>query len=312
MGMTLIEASKHAAASGDVLRSAIIDFYAGSSSILANLPFININGNSYSYRQRDKLPGVAFRGVNEAYTTENGVVNPQSEALAIAGGTLDYDTFLAETLGMEGRDSEREAQAEALALFWTKNFIKGDTTNDPRGIDGLQVRLVNDQLIDAGATSGGDALSLAKLDSLKRQTFRPTHWIMNETMQDRLTQAARNQNVGGFISFTQDAFGNTQTVYNNLPILTVDLDNEGNEILPFTEANPGGGSAASTSIYCVSFGDQGVSGLQSQSGLMARDLGLTDSGTIYRDLVEWYSTFGVFHGRGAARLRGIKDAAVVV
>lgn len=312
MGMTLIEASKHAMNSGDVLRSAIIDFYSGSSSILANLPFITINGNAYTYNRKDKLPGVAFRGVNETFTSSAGVINPQTEALAIAGGTLDFDKFLAETLGMDGRNSDRQSQAEALSLFWTKNFIKGDVVSDPRGFDGLQVRLVNDQLIDAGATSGGDALSLAVLDRVKRQVWRPTHWIMNQTMQDRLSQAARNQDVGGFISFGQDAFGNTQTIYNGLPILTIDLDNESNEILPFLENNPGGGGAASTSIYCVSFGDQGVSGIQSSSGLMVNDLGLTDSGTIFRDLVEWYSTFGVFHGRGAARLQGIKDAPVVV
>ena len=37
----------------------------------------------------------------------------------------------------------------------------------------------------------------------------------------------------------------------------------GNDILPFTEPNPGGGAAASTSIYAVSFGDGGVVGIHS-------------------------------------------------
>ena len=52
-------------------------------------------------------------------------------------------------------------------------------------------------------------------------------------------------------------------------------------------------------------------GIQNGS-IDVEDLGLTDSGVLYRTLVEWYSSFAVFHGRGAARLQGITDAAVTV
>lgn len=309
MAMTLLEQSK--LDTGNTLRQGIIEYYAGSSAILANLPFEDIQGNALKYNTEQTLPGIGFRGVNEAYTESVGVINPQTESLTIAGGTLDVDRFLIKTQGESARSRHEAMKVRALSLRWTNRFIKGDSNSNPKEFDGLQVRLVNGQLIDAGATSGGDALSLAKLDQLADQVVNPTHWIMNKAMRRRLTQAARNTSVGGFITYEQDMFGRKQSFYQGMPILELDLDNLGNEILPFTEANPGGGTAASTSIYCVSFSEEGVMGIQNGS-IDVEDLGLTDSGVIYRTLVEWYSSFAVFHGRGAARLQGIKDAAVTV
>ncbi len=309
MAMTLLEYAK--LASGDQLKQGVIEYYAGSSGILANLPFEPINGNALKYNTEETLPGVGFRGVNETYTASNGVINPQTESLTIAGGTLDVDRFLIKTQGEGARARHESMKVRALALNWTKKFIKGDTTTAPKEFDGLQVRLVNGQLIDAGATSGGDALSLAKLDQLIDQVFMPTHLIMNKTMRRLLTAAARSTSVGGFITWDIDQFGRQIASYNGLPIIELDLDNAGAEILPFTEANPGGGAAASTSIYCVSFTEEGVMGIQN-GGIEVEDLGLTDDGTLYRTLVEWYSAFAVFHGRGAARLRGIKNDTVTV
>lgn len=309
MAMTLLEYAK--LSSGDQLKQGVIEYYAGSSGILMNLPFENIQGNALKYNTEDTLPGIGFRGINETYTASNGVINPQTESLTIAGGTLDVDRFLMKTQGESARARHEAMKVRALSLNWTQKFIKGDSNTTPQEFDGLQVRLVNGQLIDAGVSSGGDALSLAKLDQLIDQVHMPTHLIMNKTMRRLLTAAARNTSVGGFISHEMDAFGKQITMYNGLPIIELDLDNAGAEILPFTEANPGGGAAASTSIYCVSFSEEGVMGIQNGE-IDVEDLGLTDDGTIYRTLVEWYSSFAVFHGRGAARLRGIKNATVTV
>jgi hypothetical protein len=87
MALTLVEAAK--LETGDVVRQAIIELYAGSSDILMNLPFETIAGNAMKYNRESSLPGVGFRGVNEAYTPSTGVLNPLTEALVIAGGDLD-------------------------------------------------------------------------------------------------------------------------------------------------------------------------------------------------------------------------------
>ncbi len=307
MALTLVEAAK--LETGDAYRSAIIELYAGSSDILMNLPFESIQGNALTYNREASLPGVGFRGVNEAYTPSTGVLNPLTESLVIAGGDLDVDKFIVDTMGQNQRSVHEAMKVRALALAWTRKFIKGDNQSDPREFDGLQVRVTGAQLVAAGSTANGTALSLAKLDEAIDQTLNPTHIIMNKAMRRRLTTAARTYTVGGFITYDVDAFGRTVTKYNDLPILIVDLDHTQTSILPFTEAATSG-NATATSIYVVSMGDDGVMGLQN-GGVDVRDLGELQTAPVYRTRVEWYNGFGAFNGRAATRLYSIADAAVV-
>lgn len=308
MALTLVEAAK--LNPGDVIKNAIIELYAGSSDILMNLPFEGISGNAMKYNRESALPGVGFRGVNEAYTASTGILNPMTESLVIAGGDLDVDKFIVQTMGANQRAVHEAMKVRALSLSWTQKFIKGDTSSDPREFDGLQARIVGDQLIKAGTSASGDALSLAILDQAIDQTLNPTHLIMNKAMRRRLTQAARNTSVGGYITYDKDAFGRTVTKYNDLPILIVDLDNTQTAILGFTEACESG-NAVGTSIYVVSMGDGMVMGLQN-GGMDVRDLGELQTSPLYRTRVEWYNGFGVFNGRAATRIKHIKDAAIVV
>lgn len=307
MALTLVEAAKQA--SGDVVRSAIIELYARSSDILQFLPFESIAGNALKYNREEALPGVGFRGVNEGYSESTGIINPVTEVLSIAGGDLDVDKFIIDTMGADRRSTEEAMKVKALAGFWTKKFLKGDTTSDPKEFSGLQSRITGDQLISAGATSGGAALSLTKLDELIDLVDSPTHLLMNKAMRRRLTAAARTTGVGGYITYEADAFGRQITKYNDLPILIVDKDELYADILPFSEAASSGGATA-TSIYCVSFSEEGVSGIQN-GGIDARDLGELETKPALRTRVEWYSGMAVYKGRAAARLRHIGDLAVV-
>lgn len=307
MGLTLIEAAK--LETGDVYRAGVIEMYAGSSSILQVLPFETIAGNAYKYNQEQSMPGVGFRGVNESYTSSTGVLNPQTESVVIAGGELDVDTFIVQTMpGSDVRGTHERMKIRALGLAWTKKFIKGDSTTDPREFDGLQKRVTGNQLIAAGSTANGTALSLDKLDEAIDQTLNPTYLIMNKKMRRRLTTAARDTAIGGFISYTTDAFGKQLMMYNDLPILTLDLDNTGAEILGFAEAATSG-TATGTSIYIVSMGDGMLSGIQN-GGMTVQDLGLLQSEPKYRTRVEWFNGLCIMNGRAVTRLYSIADAAV--
>ena len=223
------------------------------------------------------------------------------------------DRFIVATMGANQRSVQEGMKVKALAHRWTLAFLKGDSSTDPREFDGLQRRIPvgSTQLIDAGATSGGDALSLYKLDTLISKGDNPNYLIMNKTMALRLAQAARTTTVGGFISWDPSEFGTRILAYNGIPILMVEEDSTGTAILPFSEANPGGGTAASTSIYAVSFGDGGVVGIQNGQ-VDVRDLGELETKPVMRTRVEWYAGIAIFNGKAAARMRGIKDAAIVV
>jgi hypothetical protein len=96
--------------------------------------------------------------------------------------------------------------------------------------------------------------------------------------------------------------------YNDLPIITVDLDHEGNAILPFTEAATSG-TATATSIYIVSMGADGLTGLQNGS-IDVRDMGELQTSPVYRTRVEWYNGIAIYNGRAATRLYSISDAAI--
>lgn len=307
MSLTLIEASKTLQ---NPLDQAVVEIYAKESPILGVLPFMNITGNAYKYNREDTLPGIGFRGVGESYPESTGIINPLTEALTIAGGEIDVDTFIVKTEGGGRRAIETSMKLKALSLAWGAKFFKGDSVSSPAEFDGLQKRLVNNQLIAAGATAGGDALSLQLLDKAIDQTYNATHLAMSKAMRRRFTQAVRNTNVGGVIAQTVDSFGRQVTTYNGLPILEIDMDNTGTQILDFTEACPGGGSAVGASIYVLSLGLDTLCGIQ--NGLpSAEDLGKLQSKPAFRTRVEWFSAFCVRHPRAGTRVWGIKDAAFV-
>lgn len=306
MALTLLEAAK--LETGNAVRSAIIEMYAGSSDVLANLPFENITGNSISYNREASLPGVGFRGVNEAYTPSTGILNPITERLVIAGGDLDVDKFIVDTMGEAQRTVHEEMKVRALGLAWTRKFIKGDTSSDVREFDGLQTRVTGDQVISAGATSGGAALSLAKLDEAIDQTFQPSAILMSRAMARKFSAAARNTSVGGYITWDRNELGARVLAYNDLPIWTVDLDNTETAILPFTEAAAAGASTA-TSIYIMGLGPMGLTGIQ--NGMIdARDIGELEGQPAFRTRVEWYNGLAIYHGRAVTRLQHIGDLAI--
>lgn len=309
MAMTLVEAAKLALNGGAVIQSSVIEMFARASDILRALPFENIAGNALKYNQEAALPGIAFRGVNESYTESVGVINPKVEALYIAGGDLDVDAFIIKTMGLGVRSTHEQMKVKALAADWTRAFIKGDSETQPREFDGLQKRLTGAQLIANGSTSGGDVLSLAKLDEAIDAVDNPTHIIMSKAMRRLLTTAARTPTVSGTIDYMPDEFGRRVTHYNGLPILVAYSENGGTEPLAFDEANPGGGSAVGTSIYVTSFGSARLQGIQS-GPMEVRDLGELQTTPAWRTRVEWYPGMALLHGRAASRLYGIKTGAV--
>jgi len=306
-GLTILEAAK--LNKGTEEQRAIIELYSGSSDILANLPFQNIQGNALKYNREANYPGVGFRGVNESYTASTGVLNPVTEVLVIAGGELDVDAFIVQTMGAEQRAVHEAMKVRALSLAWTNKFINGNNATDPREFDGLEIRTVGDQLISAGSTANGAALSLAKLDQAIDQVLAPTHLIMNKAMARKFAAAGRATAVSGYITYNPDELGRRIMQYNGIPILVVDKDNNGSDILGFDEAAASGTSTA-TSIYVVSMGPQGLTGIQN-GGMDVRDLGELQSAPVMRTRVEWYNGIAVFNGRAVCRLQHIGDLAIV-
>jgi hypothetical protein len=307
--LTLIEAAKIAATNGEAKKAGVIALFAEKSDMLNALPFTDISGNALTFTQEGALPTTAFRGVNEAYTANNGVFSPQTESLYMAGGDLDVDMFILKTQGDGVRGKHEGIKVKALAVGVTTQIMSGDTATDARGFDGLQKRITGGQLVANGATSGGDALSLANLDTVIDSVNEPTHIILSRAMRLKFQSAYRTSTFPN-IYMTVDEAGKQIWSYAGLPLLVGYPSNSNTKILPFTEANPGGGSAVGTSIYVVSFSEDGVCGIQN-GGMDVRDLGELQTAPVKRTRVEWYPGLTVQSPYAAARLYGIKNAAIV-
>lgn len=305
MALTLVESAKIALGRDEVLKATIMELYASNSDVLQYMPFTNIAGNALAFNREKTLPDIGFRGVNEAYSEGTGELDQITEALAIAGGDIDVDKFLVDTGGPDQRAVQEGLKIKALSLSLTKEILKGDVTTTPKGFDGLQVRCTGDQLVDNSTAASGAGLSLVKLDEAIDATEQATHLIMNKGNRRRLTGAARNYTVGGFITYDVDNFGVRVAKYNELPILIADKDNTDTDILPFTEA-AASGSSVTSSIYVVSFNDTGVVGLQNQE-MQVRDLGELETKPVYRTRVEWYIALAVMRPRAVTRLRYIQN-----
>ncbi|MEQ8308023.1 MAG: hypothetical protein RIA09_15810 [Hoeflea sp.] len=305
MALTLLEASKLNPA--EVVRNSVIKMFAENSDILAAIPFDDIPGGSLSYNVEGKLPSVGFRGFNESYQESTGIINPATETLRIAGGDMDVDKALIKTRGESIRATHEAMKVKSFSLKIASKIINGDSMVNPREFDGLRVRIVGDQLVPANLTApnANSPLSLESLDAAIDKVDGATHLIMSKAMRRKLTQAERN-GIGGDITYTKDDFGRRVTMYNDLPILIADYDDEGKEIMPFNEAGPAGGAVCS-SIYVVNLGDGYLTGIQ--NGVMeVVDLGEVDDKPVFRTRVEWLVSLCIMHGRAAARVWGITNA----
>jgi hypothetical protein len=314
MALTLVEAAKTAANNGETKRAGVIALYAKTSAWLAGLPFKNIPGNAYAYNQEAVLPGMAFRGINEAYTASTGIVNPAAEMLRIAGGELDVDRAIVKTMGAGVRSTQEQMKTKAIAHGLTARLIKGDSLSDPREFDGIQnrVRIGGPQFFSAGGTQAGDPLSLFTLDTAIAATAGTNKQIWcNVPTWLRFSQAARNQDVGGLIVWDKDEFGRPLMRYNGIALVPAFPEQDGDDPLPFTEQGgfsnvPGG--ATSTSLYVVGLGDGYLSGLQNGT-MEVTDLGELQSGPpVLRTRIEWLISLVAEHPKCITRYAGISNA----
>ncbi|AIQ13635.1 major capsid protein [Paenibacillus durus] len=306
MALTLLESAK---LTQDALQKGVITTFVQSAPVLQMLPFIEYQGSAYAYNREDTLPDVAFRGVNESYTESTGTVARESETLVILGGVSDVDRYQQQTESNlnDIRAVHTGLKAKATAFKFQDTFFNGDVAVDSKSFNGLKKRISGDQLLTA-ATNGLDIsddanvhIFLEALDALIYQTRgRADALFMDSKTMIKLNSIARKL---GFHAQSVDAMGQPVTLYNNVPIFDAGENAVGAKIIGHGETT--GSAVNTTSIYAVKFGaNQFLSGL-TNGGVQVEDLGLTDSGTAYRTLVEFYCGIAMFDPKSAARLSGI-------
>ena len=285
------------------LASGVVQIFAESNPVLALMPFTNVAGNSYRYNVEAALPGIAFRDFNEGYVESTGVVNPLTEKLTIIGGDSDFDVAQIK-MGTGSNDTRAihdAMKAKALSLEWLRTFFTGDTAVSPKAFDGLNKRLTGDQVLTAG-TNGG-TITFEALDELcDAVSGGPTAIFARKSVIRAYRSIARGMGGNTAETVMVPNFGQPAVTFNGIPILPIEEDSLGGEIIPGDETQ--GANNKTTSVYAVRFGPDALSGIQT-GPIDVRDLGEIDAKPALRTRTEWYSGIVVKHPRAAARLKGV-------
>jgi hypothetical protein len=142
-------------------------------------------------------------------------------------------------------------KVKALAAEITRVLIKGDSTSNPREFDGLQNRIVGAQLIAAGSTNGGDALSLLEARPADRSVAGPNKVLwMSKAMRRRITRRRAHDRRRLHHAHDSTTSAAQLIKYNDIPILVPYEDNGGTEPLAFDESARAAAGDVGTSIYC--------------------------------------------------------------
>lgn len=310
MAVLLADAAKMAPTK---LQRGVIETFILESSVLDRLPMMQITGNAYAYNAEGTLPGVEFRAVNSAYSESTGTVNTHTEKLVIMGGDADVDRFIQMTMSdlNDQRAVQTRMKVKSAVYKFQDAFINGDVAVDANGFDGLKKRLINNQHIVAdtdGVPVLGDLSDLHAvwdiIDEGMSRVKNADAIYGPKALISKLKSSARRLTA---YTETTDAFGKKISMYDGVPLLDIGKRADGTDIIPMTETT---GSATDTgSLYIVDFGDDeadgGVTGI-TNGGIMVDDLGQLQEKPAYRTRIEWYLGVGLFSGRAASRISGLR------
>src|SRR4051812_7501697 len=183
------------------MRKGIVQEITNESVFLRHLRFVSVDGFAYTYNRQKTLGGIAFRGLNETYTNDTGVVNPAVETLAIFGGEVRTDRQIVNKQGDVARANAIAAKVKKAGLFFDRYVIKGDPTVDPLQFYGLNTRLTGTQVLSAGANGGALTLDLLDqaLDAVVGSNTRK-FIVCNKYVRRQITKLIRDAAGGAGIS----------------------------------------------------------------------------------------------------------------
>ena len=284
------------------MRKGIVQEITNESVFLKALRFVPVDGFAYTYNRQKTLGGIAFRGLNDSYTNDTGVVNPQVETLSIFGGEVRTDRQIVNKQGDVARANAIAAKVKKAGLFFDRYVVKGDPSVDPLQFYGLNARLTGGQVISAGTNGGPLTLDLLDhaLDAVVGSNTKKLI-VCNKYVRRQITALLRQTAGGARIS----EIGPQATEYDGAAIAVLDEDGDETPILNLDETQ--GTSSVTTSLYVLRPGSdvdgEYVQGLIGSNLIEHVTVGLL--GTFYSDIVEANMGIGMFHPRAAIRVKVI-------
>ena len=323
MADTLINLVEFAKGMNNLVASGMIEQFARESDVLQTIGFKQAPQGINRYERQTSEPAVNFRLLNAEPEISHGSSETLQDACYPISGLIEFDRIKLQRYGAGKKTMDMLGQMSNAARLWTTTFITGNNRLDPSRFSGLQARLTADssgsvdgssddsRLLANSISSGGGALSMSKMDLAESLVARPTHWLASRRMLVKFKAAARDPNLTNN-RFTDDydsQLGRRVTRFGDIPILTGYEPSKGSSFLPFNEVAFGGGAAVTTSLYLVSFREDGVCGIQTAEPTY--EPVDTDRGVFKRDLFEWDNGITIEDHYSALRLSSVADAPIV-
>lgn len=306
-GLTLPEGS---------LSRAFVETFVKESDIWRAMPIRPAVQGKFRYEKLAALPSVANRGLNEAGNESLGKFEIGEEGVFFEDEYMKYDRALFDTFGEAGRAKHEQAKVIAMSQNASRLLFSGDTASQPREPNGFKKRFTaaDVNLFVNNTGSGGGALSLQKLDIVRRAVNKPTHWVFPYDLLAYVDAAARSPTLTNNM-FTQgmdQELGRVVTRYAGLPILYGYDPDDSPVLLQFNEVGSGGGSAVTASIYLLSLDlSNDKCFLVESTPLSVRDEGQIQGQPFYSTNVKWDWGLATVHPRSGARLSSITKATIV-
>lgn len=289
--------------------AGIVQIITNNSIFMRRLRFIGVPEFSYAYSRQQTTGGIAFRGLNESFTADVGVVNPQVELLKIFGGTVKTDRQLGRgPKGNAVRANNVAQKVKRASLTFDLKVLKGNSQTDPKEFDGLNRRLTGRQAFNA-ATNGA-VLSLDLLDDALDRTVGTDDQkiiVCNKAIRRQMNKLVIDAAGGAAVADVKTGITN----YKGAAVEVVDEDGDNSAVLDFDETV--GNSAVTTSLYVVNpSGDvdqENMRGLMRDiDGKMIEMVPYGERSGFIEDLVEAVAGIALHHPRCATRLKGLLAA----
>ncbi|MBI3979652.1 MAG: phage major capsid protein [Chloroflexi bacterium] len=294
MALTLVEAAK---LSNDVVLAGVIETVVYESETLQRLPFIELNGNALTYNRENTASTASWYAVGATWSESTPDFTQVTANLTILGHDADVDNYIRQT-----RSNVQDVEAAILALAaksvaqeFDNQFINGDGTGNK--ITGLKSATPAAQQVAQAAN--GATLTLAKLDEMidKVRPGKPHALIMSKRSRRKLKELRRGQSAA-VIETSMGAFGQMVTTYDGIPVTI-------NEWQSDTETK-GAGSATSSTIYALQFGEGAIAGL-TNGGIQLERIGSLETRDATRTRLKWYVGLAIFNTLKLAYLDGVQD-----
>jgi hypothetical protein len=307
MAMTMAEAAKLAT---DQLVAGVIETIVKESPILAMLPWTEVVGNALAYNRENVAPSVSFYDVGDEWTEDTPTFSAITTKLKVLGGDADVDRFLQATRANVNdlRAEVTALKAKAWAHAFEDAFLYGNATTDPTTFDGLQLLVPAAQRTSLGTSATPAVLSLAKLDQAidAVKPGRPDLILMSKACRRRISTYMRANSSP--VAFQIDDFGHRTLSWDTIPIAVSDFISDTETIASGVYSAKTG--AASTTIFCLRFGGDGLHGLHNGPVPQVDDIGPLATKDADRVRIKGYVSTALYSTVAISCIDGISTGAV--